>query len=144
MAGVCDLYSPWFSIGRIVQGGTKRRLTAAERAAYDAPFPSSAYKAAARVYPSLVPVTPDNPASEANRKAWKVFERWDKPFICCYSDADPITRGLDRAFRERVPGARGQPHTTLSGGHFMQEDDPQTFARLVITACAAPAARHGR
>jgi len=137
-------YSPWFSIGRIVQGGTKRRLTAAERAAYDAPFPSSAYKAAARVYPSLVPVTPDNPASEANRKAWKVFERWDKPFICCYSDGDPITRGLDRAFRERVPGARGQPHTTLSGGHFMQEGDPQTFARLVITACAAPAARHGR
>ena len=127
-------YSPWFPIGRIVQGGTKRRLSAAERAAYDAPFPSAAYKAATRVYPSLVPVRPDNPACDANRKAWKVFERWEKPFICCYSDGDPITRGLDRAFRERVPGARGQPHTTLKGGHFMQEDDPQTFARLVITA----------
>jgi len=127
-------YSPWFPIGRIVQGGTKRRLSAAERAAYDAPFPSAAYKAATRVYPSLVPVKPDNPACDANRKAWKVFERWEKPFICCYSDGDPITRGLDRAFRERVPGARGQPHTTLKGGHFMQEDDPLTFARLVITA----------
>ena len=135
-------YSPWFPIGRILQGGTRRRLTAAERAAYDAPFPSAAYKAAARVFPSLVPVTPDNPASEANRNAWKVFDRWDKPFICCYSDGDPITRGLDRAFRERVPGAQGQPHTTLSGRHFMQEDDPQTFARLVVNACAAaPAAR---
>jgi pimeloyl-ACP methyl ester carboxylesterase len=98
-------YSPWFSIGRIVQGGTKRRLTAAERAAYDAPFPSSAYKAGARVYPSLVPVTPDNPASEANRRAWKVFERWDKPFICCYSDGDPITRNGPCVPRA-VPGAR--------------------------------------
>jgi len=132
-------YSPWFPIGRIVQGGTRRKLSAAEVAAYDAPFPSSAYKAAPRVYPSLVPVTSDNPATEANLRAWKVFERWEKPFICCYSDGDPITRGADRAFRERVPGARGQPHTTLKGGHFMQEDDPQTLARLVINA-AAPSA----
>ena len=130
-------HSPWFPIGRIVQGGTKRRLSTAEIAAYDAPFPSAEYKAAARVYPSLVPVTPDNPATAANLRAWKVFERWEKPFICCFSDGDPITRGADRAFRERVPGARAQPHTTLKGGHFLQEDDPQTFARLVIDACAA-------
>jgi haloalkane dehalogenase len=130
-------YSPWFPIGRIVQGGTKRRLSAAERAAYDAPFPSGGYKAAARVYPSLVPTKPDNPASESNRKAWQVFERWEKPFICCFSDGDPITRGFDRPWRERVPGTRAQPHTTLSGGHFMQEDDPQTFARLVVGACRA-------
>ena len=129
--------SPWFPIGRIVQGGTKWRLTDAECAAYDAPFPAEEFKVAARVYPSLVPVTPDNPANEANRKAWQVFERWEKPFICCFSDGDPLTRGADRAFLERVPGARGQPHTTLRGGHFMQEDDSDTFARLVIAACAA-------
>ena len=91
------------------------------------------------MYPSLVPVTPDNPANEANRKAWQVFERWEKPFICCFSDGDPITRGGDRGFLQRVPGARGQPHTTLRGGHFMQEDDSDTFARLVIAARAAGA-----
>ena len=127
-------FSPWFPIGRIVQGGTKRRLTDAERAAYDAPFPSAAYKAAARVYPLLVPSAPDNPASEANRKAWQVLERWEKPFICCYSDGDPITRGIDRMFRDRVPGTRGQPHTTLHGGHFMQEDD----ARGLRTSSSRP------
>src|SRR5262245_57944224 len=75
-------WSPWFPIGRIVQGGTKRRLTAEERAAYDAPFPAAEYKAGPRAYPLLVPVTPDNPASEANRVAWQVFEQWNKPFIC--------------------------------------------------------------
>ena len=130
-------FSPWFPIGRIVQGGTKRKLTPAELAAYDAPFPSAAYKAAARMYPLLVPLTPDNPASEANRKAWQVLECWEKPFICCYSDGDPITRGLDRMFKSRVPGTRGQPHTTLRGGHFMQEDDARTLANLVIAAVAS-------
>jgi haloalkane dehalogenase len=133
-------FSPWFPIGRIVQGGTKRRMSRAERAAYDAPFPSAAYTAAARVYPLLVPLTPDDPASGANRRAWQVLERWEKPFICCYSDGDPITRGLDRMFRSRVPGTRGQPHTTLHGGHFMQEDDPARLADLVIAALASPAA----
>jgi haloalkane dehalogenase len=133
--------SPWFPIGRIVQGGTKRRLSAAERSAYDAPFPSSAFKSAARAYPSLVPIAPDDPASDANRRAWQVFERWDKPFICCFSDGDPITRGIDRVIRGRVPGAQGQPHATLRGGHFLQEDDAQTFAGMIVTACkAAPAA----
>jgi haloalkane dehalogenase len=128
-------HSPWFPIGRIVQYGTKRALSAAERAAYDAPFPSAEFKAAARVYPSLVPTTPDNPASEANRRAWQVFEQWDKPFVCCFSDGDPITRGWDGVWLQRVPGTRGQPHTTLRGGHFMQEDDPQTFVRLVLKVC---------
>lgn len=129
--------SPVFPIGGIVQAGTKRRLSAAERTAYNAPFPDASYQAAARAYPSLVPMTPDDPASEANRKAWQVFASWEKPFICCYSDGDPITRGLDQSFLSRVPGASGQPHTTLRGGHFVQEDDPGNFARLIIECCRA-------
>jgi haloalkane dehalogenase len=130
-------YSPWFPIGRIVQTGSARRLSPAEVAAYDAPFPDSRYKAGARIFPALVPVEPDNPACAANRRAWAVFEAWDKPFITCFSDGDPITRGLDREFLRRVPGTRGQPHTTLRGGHFLQEDDPQRFAALVVAACKA-------
>jgi len=128
-------YSPWFPISRIVQTGTRRRLSAAERAAYDAPFPGSAYKAAARIFPSLVPVEPDDPAVPDQQRAWQVFEQWRKPFICCFSDGDPITRGGDRVFRARVPGAEAQPHCTLHGGHFVQEDDPGRFARLIIDAC---------
>jgi haloalkane dehalogenase len=129
-------YSPWFPIGGILQGGSKRKLSAAEVAAYDAPFPDSRYKAAARIFPSLVPVEPTNPACEANRRAWQVYEQWNKPFITCFSNGDPITRGLDREFLRRVPGTRGQPHVTLHGGHFLQEDDPQRFAGLVIASCA--------
>ena len=128
--------SPVFPIGWIVQGGMRHLLSRAERRAYDAPFPSAAYKAAARVYPSLVPVSNYSPeASVDNERAWYVFDRWTRPFICCFSDGDPITRGLDREFLQRVPGTRHQPHATLRGGHFIQEDDPRRFADMVIAAC---------
>lgn len=130
-----SVLSPWFPIGRIVQAGVKRQLSTAERAAYDAPFPSDDFKVATRIYPSLVPVRYDDPESVACRQAWAVFEQWTKPFITCFSDGDPITRGHDRRFRSRVPGAKEVEHVTLHGGHFIQEDDPATFSRLIIEAC---------
>jgi haloalkane dehalogenase len=126
--------SPWFPIARIIQAGTRRRLSAAELAAYDAPFPVDASKVAARIFPGFVPVSPDNPASAANRQAWEVFRTWEKPFITCFSDGDPITRGGAAPWLAAVPGTRGQPHMTLSGGHFIQEDDPARFAALVLAA----------
>lgn len=128
-------YSPVFPVGRIVQQGSKRTLSAAEVAAYDAPFPGSKYKVAARAYPSMVPMEPHITGVAENQRAMAVFEQWHKPFICCFSDGDPITRGGDAVWRERVPGAAGRPHTTLHGGHFIQEDDPVNFARLAIAAC---------
>lgn len=124
-------FSPVFPIGRIVNAGTKRSLSDAEVAAYDAPFPTSAYKAAARIFPSFVPFE-GNAAVPDQKRAWAVFERWNKPFLCCFSDADPITRGGDALFIGRVPGTAGQPHATLSGGHFIQEDDPQGFAARIL------------
>lgn len=127
-----SVWSPIFPIGRIVKAGTKRELSPAEIAAYDAPFPSSTYKAGARIFPSLVPFDPQDPAVPANRAAWAVFERWEKPFVTCFSDGDPITRGGDAEFLRRVPGTKGQPHTTLRGGHFLQEDDPQRFVELIL------------
>jgi haloalkane dehalogenase len=128
-------WSPWFPIGRIVQAGTRRRLAPAERAAYEAPFNSIASKSGTRAYPAIVPIRADDPQAARNRDAWKVLERWEKPFVTCFSNADPITRGGARPFIERVPGARGRQHPRLRGGHFIQEDDPQGFARVVIETC---------
>ena len=66
-------------------------------------------------------------------KAWEVLEKFDKPFTCAFSDKDPITRGGDAKFREKVPGARDNPlHRTLSGHHFIQEDDPEGFAAVIL------------
>jgi haloalkane dehalogenase len=102
-------------------------------AAYDAPFPDDSYKAGARKFPVLVPIQPDDPASDANRKAWASLRRWEKPFLCAFSDEDPIMRGADRAFLDAVPGAKGQPHTTIvGGGHFLQEDRGEELAKVVV------------
>ena len=126
-------FSPWFPIGRIVQSGTVSTLPPDVIAAYDAPFPNSTYKAGARAFPKLVPTTPDDPAASANRAAWEVFSKWQKPFLTAFSNRDPITRGADQAFLELVPGAKDQPHTTIrNAGHFLQEDKGPELAKVVI------------
>jgi len=102
-------------------------------AAYDAPFPDPSYKAGPLIMPQRVPVFADDPANEANRKAWEVFERWEKPFLTAFSDGDPVTSGGDRMFLARIPGTKGQPHTTIKGaGHFLQEDKGEELARVIV------------
>lgn len=125
--------SPVFPVSAIVRVGTRIPLPRAVAAAYDAPFPSHAYKVGARALPSLVPTEPDDPAIADNRRAWEALERWEKPFLTAFSTGDPITRGLDRVFQRRIPGAAGQPHATLrGGGHFLQEDRGEELARVVV------------
>jgi haloalkane dehalogenase len=127
-----------FHVGRIVSGGCATKLSDEVVAAYDAPFPSDAYKEGPRHLPTLVPTSPTDPASEANRHAWDALARFERPFLCCYSDADPVTKGADRKFRELVPGAAGQPHTTIEGAaHFLQEDRGEVLASVLATFIAA-------
>jgi haloalkane dehalogenase len=130
--------APRFDVGRIVANGTVTALPAEVVAAYDAPFPDDAAKAGARVLPALVPTAPDDPAAPANRAAWEVLARWDRPFLTAFSDSDPITGGGDRVFQRLVPGAQGMPHTTLrGGGHFLQEDVGPELGRVVAAFVAA-------
>ena len=124
---------PQFPVGRIVEGGCARRPLAPEVvAAYDAPFPDETYKAGARVFPTLVPISLDDPSSAANQAAWKVLESFNKPVLTAFSDSDPVTGGGERGFQQRVPGTNGQPHTTIvNAGHFLQEDAGEELARVV-------------
>ena len=119
------------AINDVIDSATFKKLSTSERKAYDAPFPSSQYKAATRAFPKLVLLTENDPATEANRSAWKVLENWEKPFLTTFSNGDPITRGGDKYMRERIPGSKGLKHQTLTGGHFLQEDSPQQFAGAV-------------
>jgi len=125
--------TPVFHVGGIVKGGCATEIAPEVVAAYDAPFPTDAYTAGARQFPLLVPCRPDDPASPANRAAWEVLRRFEKPFLTAFSDLDPITGGADRLFQEAIPGAAGQPHTTIAGGgHFLQEDRGEALARVVV------------
>jgi haloalkane dehalogenase len=127
-----------FPVGRIIRGGCAAPVDDAVVAAYDAPFPEDVYKAGPRTLPSLVPTSVGDPAHDANTKAWEVLLTFDRPFLCAFSDGDPITKGGERAFIGRVPGAEGQPHVTIEGGgHFLQEDKGEELARVVVDFVAA-------
>jgi len=125
--------NPKFNIGGVLQRATISDLSVEVVAAYDAPFPDEAYKAGARAFPNLVPITPDDPASEANRRAWAILMNWTKPFLTTFSDKDPIFDGGERVFKKLIPGAAGQPHIIIeNAGHFLQEDKGEELAEVLL------------
>jgi haloalkane dehalogenase len=125
--------SPVFPVGQMIDRATTTDLSPEVIAAYDAPFPDDSYKAGARIFPTLVPTSPDDPASADNVAAWEVLSRFERPFLLCFSDSDPVTRGGDAPFRAKVPGAQNQPHVVIEGGgHFFQEDRGPELAELLI------------
>jgi haloalkane dehalogenase len=125
--------TPVFPVGMIVGRACVGPLTDDVVAGYDAPFPDESYKAGARQFPLLVPASPNDPAAPANRAAWEVLMKWDKPVLTAFSDQDPITRGAETVIQKLIPGASGQPHITIEGaGHFLQEDKGGELARVVV------------
>ncbi|HSR97936.1 MAG TPA: haloalkane dehalogenase [Kofleriaceae bacterium] len=126
------LTTPTLPIGAIVRRMSARPITDDIVAAYDAPFPDESYKAGARAFPALVPITPDDPAAIANRAAWDSLAQFERPFLTLFGDGDPMTRGNDRAFQKRIPGCRGQPHAVLANvAHFIQEDVGDEVGRRI-------------
>jgi haloalkane dehalogenase len=128
-------YSPFLPVDLIISSGISGKLDKEEKHAYNAPFPSQKYKMGIRALPNLVPVSPDNPDSYTNQEAWKELEKWKKPCLTVFSNDDPITRGGDKYLRERIPGASGQNHIRLNGGHFIQEDRSEELAAIIIRFC---------
>jgi haloalkane dehalogenase len=121
--------APVLDIGRFVQAGCLSPLSDEVRAAYDAPFPDESYKVGPRVMPGLVPVTPEDPAGVANRAAWEVLRRWDKPFLVAFADGDPITGPMAPVLTRSIPGARQA--TVADAGHFLQEDAGERLGALI-------------
>jgi len=138
-----------FDIGSIIAMGCKKKVPEHVVAAYNAPFPDDTYKEGARIFPSLIPITPKDPSSQPNRNAWKVLSNFKKPFLTAFSDGDPITAGGERVFQKMVPGAKDQIHTTIKGGgHFLQEDCGEAFAEVIVnflnTATKVPTRQKGQ
>jgi haloalkane dehalogenase len=119
---VAELIASW-----VVNG-----LSDAEKRAYDAPFPDPSYQAAALAFPRLIPLQAENPGVPLMLETWRQLVRWTKPFLTVFGDRDPISRGADATFQQRVPGAKGQPHVVLSPAHhFLQEDQPEAIAEHI-------------
>lgn len=130
--------APELHIGRIVFGGCLVKPSDEVVAAYDAPYPDESFKEGPRIFPTLVPTSPADPAHDANVAAWEVLRTWDKPFLTCFSDSDPITKGADAKFLREVPGTADQPHATIPGAaHFLQEDAGEQLGSLLAAFVGA-------
>ncbi len=125
---------PEFPVGGVLRGATVNDLGPGVEAAYNAPYPDESYKAGARIFPSLVPTSPDMDGAADNIEAWKVLSAFEKPFLTCFSDQDPVTGGLEKTFQAKVPGCKGQPHTIVKGGgHFLQEDVHAELSEIIVS-----------
>lgn len=121
-------------IGSLVDGGTTRPLSDAEKAAYDAPYPDGSYQASPLQFPVLIPLQPDNPGVPLCRETWAFLETWTKPFLTVFGSDDAVSfkPGAHRKLQNVVPGAAGQPHVVIDGAnHFIQEDVPDALVEII-------------
>jgi haloalkane dehalogenase len=129
-------WTPYFPIGKMAQLlASESKMTAQEKAGYDAPFPSNKYMAAARAMPQLIPLEAGSHDSRRSREAWKRLAHFDKPFRTAFSDKDFAIKMLptDEHFQKHVPGAQGQGHLRIqNAGHFLQEDQGEAVAKALI------------
>jgi haloalkane dehalogenase len=100
---------------------------------YDAPFPDASYKSGVLAFPGLIPIEEGMPGIRENRAVWTVLEKFERPFVTAFSDADPTTAPWAEVFRRRIPGAAGQPHRVIANaGHFLQEEQGEALAEVLV------------
>jgi len=117
-----------------VRNGTTKGIDENALAAYNAPFPDEDHKQGVRQFPNLVPGTPRTPSAEPNKEAWKILREWKKPFLCAFSDKDPIFSGVENSFYKLIPGCKDMPHVTIeNAGHFLQEDQPKACVEAILS-----------
>ena len=117
-----------------VRNGTTKGINENALAAYNAPFPDDDHKQGVRQFPNLVPGTPRTPSAEPNKEAWKILREGKKPFLCAFSDKDPIFSGVENSFYKLIPGCKDMPHVTIEdAGHFLQEDQPEACVDAILS-----------
>ena len=117
-----------------VRNGTTKGIDDNALVAYNAPFPDDDHKQGVRQFPNLVPGTPRTPSAEPNKEAWKILREWKKPFLCAFSDKDPIFSGVENSFYKLIPGCKDMHHVTIeNAGHFLQEDQPNACVEAILS-----------
>lgn len=127
--------TPDLPIRRIIRRGLANpgRLSEAEAAAYDAPFPTTASKAGAVAWPLLVPMEPGGPVADAMQETRRRLAEWSKPAFVLFAPEDPILGSAREFFLDLLPTARQQPDVTIGdAGHFLQEEQGPEIARQVL------------
>ena len=122
-----------FNAGKIVYQGSLKALDNYEIDAYNAPFPDDSFKVAARVFPTIVPITKEHAEVEENIKAWEVLKKFDRPTVAIFGEHDASFRGGDKYIIEKIAGAKGMNHQRINAGHFSQENQPELIAETILS-----------
>jgi len=123
--------NPDMAIGRLLARSCPH-LTAAESAAYDAPFPDASFKAGVRRFPNLVPDHPEAEGAALSRDAREWFRtQWQGRTFMAIGMKDPVLG--PPVMRDVAAHIRNcpAPFEVEEGGHFLQEwGDPIARAAL--------------
>jgi haloalkane dehalogenase len=118
-------------IGMLVQGACKRELSAAEVAAYEAPFPTPASKAGARAFPLLMPHEPDAPGAAEGRAVLAALKVDTRPMLMLWGAEDPVVPlKTGRRFAEVL--GRPEPEVIADASHFLQEDQGALIGARIV------------
>lgn len=108
-------------VGKLFSRG-KRDMTAAETAAYDAPFPAARYKAALRAFPNLVPDGDDAPGAAISRRAREFWRNeWSGQSFMAIGMQDPVLGEAPMRALQQIIRNCPAPLEVAEGGHFVQE-----------------------
>jgi len=113
--------TPDLEVGKLIARGTPH-MTAAETAAYDAPFPDARYKAGVRRFPQIVPIRPDMDGVAGSRRAltwWR--DEFDGKSFMAIGMKDPVFGPPAMMAMHRVIRGCPEPLAITEGGHFVQE-----------------------
>jgi haloalkane dehalogenase len=108
-------------IGFLVRRGCARDPGDEVVAAYEAPFPEREAKAAAKVFPTLIPLTPDAPGAAAGGRTFAALVDDRRPVLLLWGQQD---RALPPAAGEALAQALNwpRPRPVENAGHYLQED----------------------
>jgi haloalkane dehalogenase len=113
--------NPAIDCGKLL-GRACPHLSAAEAAAYEAPYPDTASKAGVRRFPNLVPDRPDAPGAATSRMARDWWQNgWKGESFMAIGAKDPVL-GIPvmNELRKTIRNCP-EPYIHAQGGHFLQE-----------------------
>lgn len=124
--------TPDLPIGMLIERACKTPPPPEVIAAYEAPFPDARYKAGARAFPLMLPLSPDSPGGAAGQAAAEVLARDTRPALLLWADSDPALPldPVGRRFQQALPAAE-ELTVIEDAGHFLQEDQGEEIGRLI-------------
>ncbi|WP_411880398.1 tRNA adenosine(34) deaminase TadA [Polaromonas sp. YR568] len=113
--------NPEFDVARLFARGNPQ-MSAAECAAYNAPFPDKGHRAALRAFPPMVPDAPDADGAAVSREARNFWQNdWTGRTLMVVGAQDPVLGPpVMHKLRALIRGC-GEPVVLEQAGHFVQE-----------------------